>query len=109
MYPNLYVWDLHFYWICLVAVHIILLALVCACKEAQGPLDLQRVLACECVCVYICVSVSFFDLSDQLVYVSCTYWFFCGAAVSPAAFSLYRQQSKEEKKWGRWWWRGMGE
>lgn len=90
------------YWICLVAVHIMLLALVCACKGVQGPLDLL------CECMY----VSFFDLYDHL----CSTWaahlvffFFCGAAVSPAAFCLSRlrlcKSKEEEERRRRWWWR----
>lgn len=89
-----------FYWICLVAVHIMLLALVCARKGVLDPLDLL----CECVCM----SASFFRyIWPAIPCTSGTYWFFCGAAVSPAALRLSRLQlceGKEEKKrWKRWW------
>lgn len=82
-----------FYWICLVAVHIMLLVLVSACKGVLGPLDLL----CECMCG----CVFFRSIWPAIEYLSCTYWFFCGAAVSPAAFCLSRLQlckSKKEKK-----------
>lgn len=100
MYPNLYVHDLRF----------LLDLLGCSsyyvigfgrCKGVQDPLDLLQ----ESMCI------SFFYLSDQLLYLSYTYWFFCGAAVSPAAFCLSRLQlceSKGQKRRGRQW-RGMGE
>lgn len=66
MYPNLYVRDLHFfYWICLVAAHIILLAFL---QRGAGP---------SCVCL----SGFFFFLFFFSIYLtsyntSCTYCFF---------------------------------
>lgn len=76
MYPNLYVEDLYFYWICLVAVHIMLLDVVCACKGLQDPLDLL----CECM------FVSFFDLYDQLWYMSSIYCFLLWSSCFSCSF-----------------------
>lgn len=85
-----------FYWIWLVAVHIMLSAFGmrlqrrCRAHWTSG--------ACVHMCVYVCLSVSFsFYLTST--WAVCTYWFFCGAAVSPAAFCLSRLQlwkSEEE-------------
>ncbi len=55
--------PLLFYWICLVAVHILLLALVSACKGAQAPLDLL----CESVCAcppLLSICVTSFTVHD---------------------------------------------
>ena len=53
-------------------------------------------------CAFLFVSVSLFPVSDQLLHMSCTYWFYCGAAVSPAAFCLSRLQFLRSKRRRRW-------
>lgn len=87
-----------FYWICLVAVRIMLLAPVCACKKETGPTGPP---------VRVCVCAFFFDPYDQQS-SSIAYWVFsppffaCGTAASPAASCLCRLQHEggggEEKR-----------
>lgn len=54
--------------------------------------------------LFVFLSASFFrSIRPAIQYISCTYWFLCGAAVSPAAFlfsrlQLFKRKEEEEEE-----------